>query len=170
MSEVKLAPWFCLRGHDKNIVGINGNRQCKACKAEQNKKRKNSGDSHKRFIEPVCLRGHDKRVVGVGPHGRCNKCAADRVREKRRKKAQATGLARWDAVPFTQLRSVREDLGVSQRELAEVAGYNRSFIGDLETGRLKATRLAQQNILKAVVRIKADQREQRERLRVAGVA
>ena len=51
MSEAKLAPWFCLRGHDKNIVGINGNRQCKACKSEQNKRRANNGDSYKRFID-----------------------------------------------------------------------------------------------------------------------
>ena len=106
----------------------------------------------------------------MGPHGRCNKCAADRLREKRQEKAKTNGRARGDAILFTQLRGVREDLGVSRRELAEVAGYHPCFIADLEGGRRKATKLAQQTILKAVVSIKAEQREQRERLTIAGVA
>ncbi len=146
----------CPRGHDKRVVGADAGRHCLECKRER--QRSNGG----RFVVPVCVLGHDKRVLGARPNGGCAECHRIRNRlwdERRRREARKANPdhpAHARHVP--NLAAVRNNLGLSQAELALASGVSKDTIQKIEQGRQRARPVVLRKLLATVSRLMRERR------------
>lgn len=71
--------------------------------------------------------------------------------------------------PVPNLAAVRRELGLTQRELAEMLGVNRHYIHELEKGYKRASKDLQRRLVGIAAHLRAQQRIPEERRRLAGL-
>lgn len=177
----RLRQRFCLRNHDRLVVGMVGSKcaRCHQAECAARREAKKGMDPVERaaaidFRNPRCPRGHVKSEVGVLATGGCVQCNRERgVAYGRRKRRENPGF-RGAPVEIENLRAVREELGLSLRQVGLYVGLDKAHVCRLESGHHKATPETRRKILEGlaplIVEKREREREQAERRRKAGVA
>jgi DNA-binding XRE family transcriptional regulator len=133
---------MCKRGHDKNAVGVIYSRTntagyCRECKrikdAEYAEKRKHKRDRLSRF----CRHNHDTELVGTVFGGRCAECQRLQNLKWYKRMARERALSNPNSLIHAQripnLRKMRSQLGMTQRELGERSGVSHHIIQKIES-------------------------------------
>lgn len=98
---------------------------------------------------PYCSWGHDKREVGVYKNGVCIECSKRGAREQHQSRGRRER-------PIPNLRAVREEFGLSQKQLAGIAGLHMNCIWGLENLPERGARpTTQEKLIRAVAKLRA---------------
>jgi DNA-binding XRE family transcriptional regulator len=92
-----------------------------------------------------CEYGHDKTQVGVTHKGQCARCHVLLNRLYRRKREAASLMY------IHGLKEKRLDLGLSQRQLADLAGIERKTISLIERGKRRSIAGTRKKIIGAIL-------------------
>lgn len=106
-----------------------------------------------------CPRGHDKDLEGVDAGGQCNVCRKElRPYGELRRSLVAGREFRGLQAPLPNLKQVRLDLGLSQQQLADLAGISREAVSMAERGLRNPGYTTRQKLLSVISPALARQR------------
>lgn len=107
----------------------------------------------------MCRHGHDKNVVGTANSGMCKVCYNRCKTKYRHKNGYKREGYRGDPKAIPNLKIIRLNLGLSQKQLSRLSGVSKTTISHVEKGTRNAGYTTRRKLLEVLAPMLAKRRE-----------